>query len=202
MKFLRLLYRKLGMQVRKYPDSRDHCQSVLYAFDDEQQRARWSNFPTGFVPPGGVSLRDMTPKQRAAAMVCCHPRSARRDLRKFSRSWKGMRSTRSRRRRTETGRRVGTAAHCRAEAVLHPQVGALHSVAPVAAHFSVRVSTTSPSCELPLRGLPGCCSLGDITWRSTLTIDGDRGVLTPILTGAQPALYLQGGKPVRPRPAE
>src|SRR5580692_2995272 len=44
-------------------------QSVLYSFDDEQQRARWSNFPTGFVPRGGISLKDMTPPQRAAAMA-------------------------------------------------------------------------------------------------------------------------------------
>src|SRR5579875_2685866 len=28
--------------------------SVLYSFDDEEQRKRWSNFPTGFVPRGGM----------------------------------------------------------------------------------------------------------------------------------------------------
>jgi hypothetical protein len=27
-------------------------QQVLYAFDDNEQRARWSNFPTGVVPRG------------------------------------------------------------------------------------------------------------------------------------------------------
>jgi hypothetical protein len=32
--------------------------AVLYKFDDEQQRVRWSNFPTGFVPRGGVSLEE------------------------------------------------------------------------------------------------------------------------------------------------
>lgn len=36
-------------------------QSVIYAFDDEKQRARWSNFPTGFIPRGGINLRSMTP---------------------------------------------------------------------------------------------------------------------------------------------
>ena len=41
---------------------------MMYAFDDGQQRARWSNLPTGFVPRGGVALKDMTPAQRAAAM--------------------------------------------------------------------------------------------------------------------------------------
>src|SRR5271154_2743519 len=44
-------------------------QSVLYSFDDQQQRARWSNFPTGFIPRGGVSLKDMNPAQRSAAMA-------------------------------------------------------------------------------------------------------------------------------------
>ena len=33
-------------------------ESVLYAFDNEQQRARWSNLPTGFTSRGGISLRD------------------------------------------------------------------------------------------------------------------------------------------------
>jgi hypothetical protein len=41
---------------------------VLYAFDDEVQRAKWSNFPTGFVPRGGISLKQMTAPQRDAAM--------------------------------------------------------------------------------------------------------------------------------------
>ena len=44
-------------------------QSVQYAFDDDAQRARWSNFPTGFVPRGGIALKDMTPAQHTAAMA-------------------------------------------------------------------------------------------------------------------------------------
>lgn len=43
-------------------------QKVTYAFDDEQQRARWSNFPTPVVPRGGINLKQMTPQQRAALM--------------------------------------------------------------------------------------------------------------------------------------
>ena len=41
-------------------------QSVLFAFDDEQQRQRWSNFPTIVVPRSGMSLKDMSPAQRSA----------------------------------------------------------------------------------------------------------------------------------------
>src|ERR1700733_3236035 len=44
-------------------------QKALFAFDDEQQRKRWSNFPTGVVPRGGISLKEMTPAQRSAAMA-------------------------------------------------------------------------------------------------------------------------------------
>jgi hypothetical protein len=43
-------------------------QNVLYVFNDAAQRARWSNFPTGFVPRGGISLKQMSLPQRDAAM--------------------------------------------------------------------------------------------------------------------------------------
>ena len=46
----------------------DQRQKVLYAFDDAEQRARWSNFPTGFVLRGGISLKQMSAPQRDAAM--------------------------------------------------------------------------------------------------------------------------------------
>jgi len=31
-------------------------QTVLFAYDDQQQRQRWSNLPVSFVRRGGVSL--------------------------------------------------------------------------------------------------------------------------------------------------
>jgi hypothetical protein len=37
--------------------------AVLYKFDDDQQRVRWSNFPTGFVPRGGLSLEELRDTQ-------------------------------------------------------------------------------------------------------------------------------------------
>lgn len=48
--------------------SNEQRQKVLYAFDDEQQRARWSNFPTPVVPRGGINLKQMTTEQRGAVM--------------------------------------------------------------------------------------------------------------------------------------
>ena len=44
-------------------------QRVLFAFDDDTQRARWSNLPTSIVPRAGLSLKEMNPAQRAAAMA-------------------------------------------------------------------------------------------------------------------------------------
>jgi hypothetical protein len=41
---------------------------VVYDFNDNTQRARWSNFPTGFVPRGGMSLKQMSATQKAAAL--------------------------------------------------------------------------------------------------------------------------------------
>jgi predicted O-methyltransferase YrrM len=39
------------------------------AIDDEQQRVRWSNFPTGFVPRGGLSLEELSDTQQKAALA-------------------------------------------------------------------------------------------------------------------------------------
>jgi hypothetical protein len=44
-------------------------QSVLFAYDDEKQRARWSNLPTTMVPRAGLSLKELSPAQRSAAMA-------------------------------------------------------------------------------------------------------------------------------------
>jgi hypothetical protein len=44
-------------------------QSVLFSFDDEQQRKLWSNFPISIVPRAGISLKEMNPAQRSAAMA-------------------------------------------------------------------------------------------------------------------------------------
>ena len=43
--------------------------NVLFKFDDETQRARWSNLPTSFVKRAGLSLKDMSEPQRQAALA-------------------------------------------------------------------------------------------------------------------------------------
>ncbi len=42
---------------------------VVYAFNDAEQRRRWSNLPTTFVQRGGLRLGGLTPAQRDAALA-------------------------------------------------------------------------------------------------------------------------------------
>src|SRR5579863_2501810 len=42
--------------------------AALFAFNDAEQRARWSNFPDGFVVRRGVGWGEMNAAQRAALM--------------------------------------------------------------------------------------------------------------------------------------
>jgi Protein of unknown function (DUF3500) len=43
--------------------------SVLFAFDDEKQQQRWSNFPVSFVPRGGLTLKELNANQRSAVLA-------------------------------------------------------------------------------------------------------------------------------------
>src|ERR1700761_914939 len=55
---------------------------VLYSFSDDSQRARWSNFPVPIVPRGGLSLKELSSTQRAAAMTLLSTVLSRRGFEK------------------------------------------------------------------------------------------------------------------------
>ena len=62
--------------------------SVLFAFDDEEQRARWSNLPTSFVRLAALELGDLSAPQR----LRCFPRLSAEGLSKKSRRlWRATR---------------------------------------------------------------------------------------------------------------
>jgi len=44
-------------------------QKVSFAFDDAQQRTRWSNLPVTMVPRAGLNMGELTAPQRIAAMA-------------------------------------------------------------------------------------------------------------------------------------
>jgi hypothetical protein len=64
-------------------------QSVLFAFDDEKQRANWSNLPTSFVPRAGVSLKELNAAQRSAALALVSSALSRRGFEKVEQIMEG-----------------------------------------------------------------------------------------------------------------
>ena len=57
-------------------------EGVLFAFDDEKQRARWSNFPVRMVPRAGLSFGEMSEKQRNATWALMSVALSKRGLQK------------------------------------------------------------------------------------------------------------------------
>lgn len=64
-------------------------QSVLFAFDDEQQRVRWSNFPVRMVRRSGVSIGELSDKQRSAALALVSAALSRRGYEKVQEIMEG-----------------------------------------------------------------------------------------------------------------
>ncbi len=76
-------------------------QAVVFAFDDEKQRARWSNFPIAMVPRGGLSLKELNPAQRSAAMALMSTVLSQRGFEKVQEIMEGDEVNKT----TDTGRR-------------------------------------------------------------------------------------------------
>jgi hypothetical protein len=140
-------------------------QRVLFAFDDKQQRARWSNFPTSFVPRGGVSLKELNPAQRAAAMALVASALSPMGFEKIQNIMEADEVNKT----IERGN-------------------------PIFGRDLYYLSFLGAPSEKE----PWMLQFGGHHLALNITIAGERGVLTPTLTGAQPALYKAGGKNVRP----
>lgn len=55
---------------------------VVFAYDDEQQRVRWSNLPVRMSPRAGLSMGELNSSQRAAAMTLLASALSRRGFEK------------------------------------------------------------------------------------------------------------------------
>jgi hypothetical protein len=64
-------------------------QTVSFAFDDAQQRTRWSNLPVTMVPRAGLSLGELTAAQREAAMALVTASLSARGLQKVQEIMEG-----------------------------------------------------------------------------------------------------------------
>jgi Protein of unknown function (DUF3500) len=190
-------------------------QSVLYDFNDNTQRARWSNFPTGVVPRGGINFRQMSAPQREAAMkllaTVLSPMGIEKveQIREADDDFKANGSKRGPGGRGSRGQNG-------------PPPGGQNGPLPAIAggdgpggrgagpdgrggrggrgggdlfgsdlyyiSFLGRPSATTP----------WMLQFGGHHLALNITIAGSKGVLTPTLTGAQPAAFQLNGKTVRP----
>jgi hypothetical protein len=182
-------------------------QSVLFSFDDEAQRKRWSNLPTGAVPRAGISLKEMTPAQSSAVMALLSSALSARGLEKVQQIMEGDEVNKnSEGNGPPLGRGRGGP----------PDRG---GDGPPDGNFTGRGGNGPPPfgrgrggngqmfgrdlyyisiLGTPSQNKPWMLQFGGHHLALNITIDGDRGILTPTLTGAQPALYTENGKTIRP----
>ncbi|MFY9938453.1 MAG: DUF3500 domain-containing protein [Silvibacterium sp.] len=179
-------------------------QSVLYSFDDAQQRARWSNFPTTFVPRGGISLKEMNSTQRAAVMALVSSALSAKGFEKVQQIMEGDEVLK----KTDKGF-PGPPGPPPGGNNGNPPPGGNDGHGPPPGFGGNRPPMGEGQTfgkdlyyisilGTPSETNPWMLQFGGHHLALNITIAGERGVLTPTLTGAQPALYTIGGKIVRP----
>ncbi len=143
--------------------------AVRFAFDDDAQRVRWSNFPVRMTPRAGLKLGDLSAAQRSAAMSLLSSVLSPRGYEKIQQIMDADEVLKtSERNNPMFGRDL---------------------------YFISLLGT-------PSEKQPWMLQFGGHHLAVNVTIVGEHGVLTPTLTGAQPALYTANGKTVRPLGAE
>lgn len=187
--------------------SAEQRQKVMYAFDDATQRARWSNFPTGFVPRGGISLKQMSVPQQEAAMhllgTVLSPMGLEKvnEIRQADDDFKANGSKRGPR-----GGQRPPGPPPGGQGGPPPQFGGRGPGGPGGPGGRPPGSGDMFGADLyfisflgtPSTKQPWMLQFGGHHLALNITIAGTRGVLTPTLTGAQPALFKLNGKTIRP----
>jgi hypothetical protein len=174
-------------------------QTVSFAFDDEEQRKRWSNLPTGAVPRAGIALKDMTPAQSAAAMALVSSALSPRGFEKVQQIMQGdelLKGTE----RNRGGGGPGGPPPGRGDGGPPPGRG---RGGPPGGRGGNGQMFGKDLYYISILGTPSeknpwMLQFGGHHLALNITIAGERGILTPTLTGAQPALYTLNGKTVRP----
>ena len=175
-------------------------QTVVFAFDDEQQRARWSNFPTGFIPRGGISLKEMNPTQRSAAMALVAAALSPKGFEKVQQIMEADEILR----KTDTGVRGpggppgGNRGNGPPPGGNGPPPGGGNRPPMGDGQMFGKDLYYISILGTPSEKTPWMLQFGGHHLALNITIAGERGILTPTLTGAQPALYTIDGKTVRP----
>ena len=169
-------------------------QAVLFSFDDQEQRKRWSNLPVSFVPRGGISLKDMNGAQRSAAMALVASALSPMGFEKVQQIMQGDEINKN----TDQGPGGNRG----------PRPGFGNGGPPPFGRGGNRPAWNGPIfgkdlyyvsiLGTPSETNPWMLQFGGHHLALNIALAGDQGVLTPTLTGAQPALYVIDGKTVRP----
>lgn len=181
-------------------------QSVLFAFGDEEQRKRWSNFPISMVPRAGMSLGEMNPAQRSAVMALLSATLSPRGFEKVQQIMEGDEANKTNE-ANGGGRGPGGPPGGRGKG---PPPGGGDGP-PFGrggpgnkgggkgggAQFGKDLYYVS-FLGTPSEKNPWMLQFGGHHLALNITIAGERGILTPTLTGAQPSLFTLNGKTVRP----
>jgi hypothetical protein len=179
-------------------------QTVLFAFNDVQQRQRWSNFPTGFVPRAGISLKEMNATQRAAALALVSSALSPRGFEKVQQIMEGDEVNKI---SEGNGPRRGNGGPPgpppQGANGPPPQFGNGGPPPPRGNRGGGADMFGKDLYYISILGKPSekdpwMLQFGGHHLALNITIAGEQGVLTPTLTGAQPALYTSNGKTVRP----
>jgi Protein of unknown function (DUF3500) len=189
--------------------TQEQKQKVLYKFDDDAQRARWSNFPTGFVRRGGISLKQMTPSQQNAVMkllaTVLSPMGLEKvnEIREADDDFKANGAKR--------GPGGGHGGPPPGGASSSPGAGRPNGPPPGRGPAGQGGPPNFNSDDMFGSGLyyisflgapsptqPWMLQFGGHHLALNITVAGSKGVLTPTLTGAQPATFQLNGKTVRP----
>jgi hypothetical protein len=138
---------------------------VLFNFDDDAQRKRWSNLPVQMSPRAGLKMGELNAAQRSAAMSLVASALSKRGYEKIQQIVEGDEMLKANERN-------------------NPMFGRdLFYISILGA---------------PSEKTPWMIQFGGHHLALNVTIAGEAGVLTPTLTGAQPALYTVAGRTVRP----
>ena len=138
---------------------------VVFRFDDDAQRTRWSNLPVQMSPRAGLKMGELSATQRDAAMALVASTLSPKGFEKIQQI-------------------VEADEMLKANERNNPMFG--------------RDLYYLSILGTPSEKQPWMVQFGGHHLALNVTIAGAAGVLTPTLTGAQPALYTQNGKTVRP----
>jgi Protein of unknown function (DUF3500) len=177
---------------------------VMYAFDDEKQRKTWSNFPVVMVPRGGIPLKDMNAAQQKATMALVATALSPRGYEKVLQIMDGDEVNKTTDQGPGGGRGNGGPRNGPPPGGGPPPGMGPGGPRPGGRGMGGGGSTFGKDLYyvsilgIPSEKTPWMLQFGGHHLALNITIDGARGVLTPSLTGAQPALYTLNGKTVRP----